>query len=750
MIGILTEKPSACRNFSKALGGMSGTYNGEDYVLVHSAGHLYELIPPAEQVPKDREAFYKSWDTTHLPWNETEFAWKKKATSGSSKLLKEIHDTLKTCDEIVIATDNDPSGEGDLLAWEILEGQHLTGKRYSRMYFADESEKEIRKAFVSRKPIPSFEGDPAYDKAVYRSEWDFLSMQFTRIATACGDGRAVLRQGRLKSAMVRLTGDQLTLVASYKKIPYYQNRFRDDHGVIYTDPDEPTFPKKEDVPVRYHASDVVVDSKERKRTPPGKLLDLASLSAILAGEGISAKECLDTYQKMYTDSILSYPRTEDRCVTKEQFNELLPLINQIAEVAGVDPGLLTHRQMRPAFIKSGQAHGANRPGPNVPKSLDSLSKYGRCAARLYEVVARNYLAMLAEDYEYEAQKGHVKDYPTFKGHVSVPLSLGWKTVFGEAADKAEDENSRGLGSRADPFVYEGFPKKPASPTMKWLMKQLERRDVGTGATRTSIYADVTSARAKYPLLMEKRGRLSMTKYGEMSYRLLKDTYIGDLTITEQLMRDMRGVADGTVNARERLRAMQEYVRHDLAVMQKNGLASGGGKDQNMEQTQKEKAAGVWNGEEIKFNRVWGGHRFTDEEVEALLNGQTIQINGLQGSDGSYGVTGHLAHQEYNGHPYVGFERLSVVSGESSGSDSRPQKEKYTGTWKKKQVSFNRVWGGHRFTDEECAALCRGESITVEHLQSKSGSEYGVTGHLAKQIYKGHSFVGFERTGFLDS
>ena len=360
MIGILTEKPSACRNFSKALGGMSGTYNGEDYVLVHSAGHLYELIPPAEQVPKDREAFYKSWDTTHLPWNETEFAWKKKATSGSSKLLKEIHDTLKTCDEIVIATDNDPSGEGDLLAWEILEGQHLTGKRYSRMYFADESEKEIRKAFVSRKPIPSFEGDPAYDKAVYRSEWDFLSMQFTRIATACGDGRAVLRQGRLKSAMVRLTGDQLTLVASYKKIPYYQNRFRDDHGVIYTDPDEPTFPKKEDVPVRYHASDVVVDSKERKRTPPGKLLDLASLSAILAGEGISAKECLDTYQKMYTDSILSYPRTEDRCVTKEQFNELLPLINQIAEVAGVDPGLLTHRQMRPAFIKSGQAHGPVR------------------------------------------------------------------------------------------------------------------------------------------------------------------------------------------------------------------------------------------------------------------------------------------------------------------------------------------------------------------------------------------------------
>ena len=34
MIGILAEKPSAMRNMAKALGGVSGTYNGETYVLV--------------------------------------------------------------------------------------------------------------------------------------------------------------------------------------------------------------------------------------------------------------------------------------------------------------------------------------------------------------------------------------------------------------------------------------------------------------------------------------------------------------------------------------------------------------------------------------------------------------------------------------------------------------------------------------------------------------------------------------------
>lgn len=39
-VGILTEKPSASRNFAKALGGHKGTFNGEDYVITAARGHL--------------------------------------------------------------------------------------------------------------------------------------------------------------------------------------------------------------------------------------------------------------------------------------------------------------------------------------------------------------------------------------------------------------------------------------------------------------------------------------------------------------------------------------------------------------------------------------------------------------------------------------------------------------------------------------------------------------------------------------
>ena len=113
---------------------------------------------------------------------------------------------------------------------------------------------------------------------------------------------------------------------------------------------------------------------------------------------------------MYENQIVSYPRTEDKEVTPEQFGELLPLVDKIAGVVGVDTSLLSHRTARKTHVKEGGAHGANRPGINVPESLAELEKgYGRIGSAIYSVLAKNYLAMLAEDYEYELVKGYVRD-----------------------------------------------------------------------------------------------------------------------------------------------------------------------------------------------------------------------------------------------------------------------------------------------------------------------------------------------------
>lgn len=704
MIGILTEKPSARRNFEKALGGQKGNFNGENYVLTNARGHLYELKMPEKQVVPTLSEQYRQWKLTDLPWNEKDLKWVRQAKSGTSTELRNIKSVLSSCDEIVIASDDDPTGEGSLLAWEIIDELGLSHKKISRMYFVDEAPKSIQKAFINRKPLTTSDKDPDYIKAWFRSRWDFLSMQFTRIATAHGNGRAVLRNGRLKSAINYLVGQQIDAVKAYKKVPSYENRFKDENGVVYSSVDEPSYPKKEDVPNIYKPSEVILDSKTMKKTAPPKLLDLAGLSARLSSEGYKADAVLSCYQKLYENQIVSYPRTEDKFITSEQFDELLPKVDQIASVVGANIALLTHRTKRSTHVKTGGSHGANRPGLNVPKSLAVLeSTYGKLGVRIYEILASSYLAMLAEDYEYENQKGHLKDYPKFTGSCNVPKSLGFKAIFKDD-DEVDDSNEKGLGKMASPFIYEGFPPKPQEPTMKWLMKQLEKYDVGTGATRTSTYADVTNQKSKYPLLKENKGKISMTEFGEMNYLLLPNTNIGNLKLTESLMQDMRDISKGLKNPEEILADVQRLVRMDKEVMEKNGQNMRKVLGVNMAtRNDADYARGNWNGKDIKFKKIFSGYTFTDDEVEKLLDGEEIPFSFIAKSGKKCDVLGKLAEKSFKG------------------NDGKLIK--YVGVDIEFQQTIPDVFCQHTFTDDEKSMLEMGKAILVKDYVSKKGNTF---------------------------
>lgn len=652
LIGILTEKPSAKKNFIKAFGGESGSINGEQFVIVNALGHLYELKDPKAQVSEDLSKKYSSWDLDNLPWNHEEIQWKYSATSGSQPYLKEIKAKLSKCTEVVIATDLDPTGEGDLLAAEVIFGQKLDKKKITRMEFVDESSKSLIKAFNGRREVPDLSKDLNYQKALFRSKWDFMSMQFTRVASNVSPVRGVIRQGRLKSAMVHLVGEQLKVQESYEEIPFFQQKFTDENQVIYTNPKEEKYETEKEVPNKYKVSSVVIESKENKKTTPPKLVDLARLSSMLAPRGFSAAVVQATYQKMYQEEYLSYPRTEDKTITFEQFNEMLPLVDKIANVVSIDPKKLTRRKPRPTHVKNAGSHGANRPGIKTPKTLKDLERFGRAAIPIYTLLAKNFLAMFAEDYEYEHQKGYIKDYPEFKGIANIPKKLGWKEIFKTDDDEVPEESTVGLGKIGTPFVSQGFPPKPAYPTQGWLMKQLEKYSVGSGATRNSTFAEITSSKSKYPLMEANKGRLSMTTFGAISHQLLVGTKIGNVGTSEQVLNAMKEIGNGNTSLiTSELKKIEDLVAHDLEVMRKNS--------KNIvlpEFTKKEKETTEKDGKEISFNKEWGGHKFTEEEIELLIEGKSITISNLKNKRGKkYSATGKLEEQKFKGKPFWGFK-----------------------------------------------------------------------------------------------
>ncbi|NKR80256.1 hypothetical protein GS491_24090 [Rhodococcus hoagii] len=225
-------------------------------------------------------------------------------------------------------------------------------------------------------------------------------------------------------------------------------------------------------------------------------MDLAALSSLLSKKGFGAKNVLETYQKMYEVQVVSYPRTEDKFISPEQFNELLPLVDAIAAVVGVDSAALS--TARRARVTSSLV-GRTVPTARAPTSLPAWPR-GEEIRRAGPGNLRGAGEELFDDagrgLRVRPAPGHVEKYPTFVGSLNVPAVLGWKGVFVvEDDDTDEPEPASGattLGKLAEPFVHEGFQARPPHPTMSWLMKQLEKRSVGTGATRTSTYAEVTN------------------------------------------------------------------------------------------------------------------------------------------------------------------------------------------------------------------------------------------------------------------
>lgn len=115
--------------------------------------------------------------------------------------------------------------------------------------------------------------------------------------------------------------------------------------------------------------------------------------------------------------------------------------------------------------------------------------------------------------------------------------------------------------------------------------------------------------------------------------------------------------------------------------------------------QKEKAVGVYvpTASEVRFNREWGGHRFTDDEVNRLLAGETISFDAKSKAGKDYVATGSLQEQEYNGNKFWGF---------SLATDSVPSS-----------------WAGHTFNKEEIETLSSGGKVYLQDCVSKQGKQF---------------------------
>lgn len=139
-----------------------------------------------------------------------------------------------------------------------------------------------------------------------------------------------------------------------------------------------------------------------------------------------------------------------------------------------------------------------------------------------------------------------------------------------------------------------------------------------------------------------------------------------------------------------------------------------------------------DGEAVRFNRSWGGYRFTDEEVAWLMKGGDIQFDTADWR----GIRGGLEFLSYNGFDYYG---LALWDARAYTADNAP---------------FPVAWQQHTFTPSEERDLRAGKKVLlaatndagrlygvhVSYHLSADGSRWGIQPHFEEFEMSGQDFT----------
>ena len=465
---VITEKNSQAKDVRAAIGSRYG-------VILPAEGHLIDLLEPEEVVPE-----WKRWAPILL---KPDGLYGTRPAMGGNKVakLKAIHDALRTAQCVWLATDCDR--EGQLIGQEILEHYAYRG-RVMRVLFTAQDSQTIRTAFNQAKP--NVEYARLYAAAVARRQADQIyNLSLTRTATVTlgRSGRGVIGVGRVKTPTLAIVCRRELEIRNFVPVTYFEvvatakvasGEFKMRHA-----PQERIL--RRDIAEAVAAAAQGFEGPlgvrvEDKRQSPPRLHDLPSLQKLCAARfGWSAARTLEIAQELYDGQgkkIITYPRAEVRYLPE----------SLIADVPRIVAGLQVGQSFRdipvpaPPVIRrgasgtfhdkglEGASHHAVIPNPNTVGTLRQVwPGLSLDEKKLFDVIARAYLAALMPDFRYRQTTAtlDVAGFP-FKATGRQPIELGWRAAFPEW----QPVDEKGDGAALLPSLRNGEPARLHDPIVE--------------------------------------------------------------------------------------------------------------------------------------------------------------------------------------------------------------------------------------------------------------------------------------------
>ncbi len=560
---IVTEKDKSARRIAEILSnGKFGTkkvLNFPVYVFRKDSQEIHVIGLKGHILRVDFPPPYQNWqkvdpkelidaEIIKVPVNEL--------------VLKALKEEVVWADELIVATDFDR--EGELIGYDAAEEAKRVKafRSIKRARFSALTPQEIKEAFKNLQ-------DPYLSLALAgeaRQEIDlvwgatltrFLSLASRRL------GKHFLSVGRVQSPTLCLLAQREKEIRDFKPTDYWQLKLvlaKNGQQFVVNHEKERFFDhtQVEKIKKKLGEKGLVLEYEVSQRNilPPSPFNTTQFLAAASNIARLSPARAMQIAEDLYMRGLISYPRVDNTVYPASlNFKAVLSFLKKDPAYEEVVQAILSQEKIVPT---RGKKHSTDHP-PIYPTALPPLDSLRGAEKKIYDLVARRFMATLSPSVEVEdgvvtIEVGGEK----FIGKGFRVLKEGWYLAYPFFRRKDEPLPALKKGDWVEVLEVR-FEKKQTQPPPRYssarLVQEMERLGLGTKSTRHQIIQN----------LFER---------GYIKGEPIQTTELG-MAVAEALMRHMKPVSspemtsqleDEMTEIAEQQKSKEQVVGHSRQLL----------------------------------------------------------------------------------------------------------------------------------------------------------------------------------------
>ncbi|MBU3924179.1 MAG: DNA topoisomerase I [Nanoarchaeota archaeon] len=479
---IITEKPAAAEKIAAALSGATDEkitnkdkvsyyefYKGSRrYIVGCAVGHLFGIQQIEARGP------FPNFDVDWFPTG------RKKKNDFTKKYLNVLKSLVKEADEFIVATDFDV--EGEVIGWNVVRFV-AKQKDAKRMKFSLLTKDALEKSFENLLPTLNWGAAIAGETRHY-IDWFYginLSRGLMKALSSTGTFR-ILSIGRVQGPALKILADREQEIMDFISEPYWNVflQVKDIKGQkIEVKHPKDIFNKGELLKFKHlqgKKGDAVTTISEDEVKAPVPF-DLTTLQTeAYKNCGSTPSQTLKSAQSLYLAGLISYPRT-----SSQKYDESIGYDKIMKGLKKYTTAVKYAIKPKPTEgKKTDPAHPAIYPtGEN--KKVPERDK------KIYDLIVKRFIACFCESalVENKRIKVDVNGIPFGAKGVQIK-EKGWMNVYPHSTKESKVPTMNGEVDVLEIRTEEKQTTPPRRYSAASLVKELEKRNLGTKATRANI------------------------------------------------------------------------------------------------------------------------------------------------------------------------------------------------------------------------------------------------------------------------